>query len=146
MKVTLSAFDAQGRSTTKSFEGEATTVAQQITDMASLIPDFLAVSDLGTVKFSVSVETAETNAVGSAAANKDEGAVLRLALADGKQVSHRIPAPAKDINGVFNYITGGVVDTGHADIVAYIANFEALGAFTIQGQTVASVQSGYLED
>lgn len=145
MKVVLSAYDAQGRSTTKSFEGEATTVAQQVTDAGALIPDFLAVSDLGTVKFSISVETAEANVPGPAA-NKDEGAVLRLQLADGSIASHRIPAPAKDGSGLFNYIVGGVVDIANADIVAYVANFLAAGAFVIQGQVVTDILSGYLED
>lgn len=145
MKVTLSAYDAQGRTTTKSFEGEATTVAQQVTDVGALLPDFLAVSDLGTVKYSISVETAAANAEGPAS-NKDEGAVLRLQLADGSIASHRIPAPAKDGSGLFNYVVGGIVDIANADIVAYVANFEAAGAFTIQGQVVTAIQSGYLED
>lgn len=145
MKVTLSAFDAQGRTTTKSFEGKATTVAQQITDATALLADFVAVSDVGTVKYSISVETASAVASGPAA-NKDEGAVLRLQLADGSLASHRIPAPAKDGTGLFNYIVGGVVDIANADIVAYVANFEAAGTFLIQGQEVTAIQSGYLED
>lgn len=144
MNVVLSGFDAQGRPTTKSFEGEAATLAQQVTDMTALLADFVAVSDLGTTKYSASQETASVQAAG-VAGNKDEGAILRLSLADGSVASHRIPAPKKDAAGVFTYITGGVVDVTNAAIVAYVANFLAAGAFKIQGQEVTGVISGYLE-
>lgn len=144
MNVVLSAFDAQGRPTTKSFEGEATTLAQQAIDMTALLADFVLVSDLGTTKYSASEETASVNAVG-AAANKDEGVILRFQLADGSIGNHRIPAPAKDAAGVFNYVSGGVVDINHVDIVAYVANFLAAGPFLIQGQPVTALISGYLE-
>jgi hypothetical protein len=146
MLVNLSAVDAQGRNTTKTFQGEAVTVAQQAVDMAALLTDFYAVSDLGTSKYNIIAETAAAQAVGNPAANKDEAAVLRLQLANGVIASHRIPAPAKDAQGVFLYITGGVVDINNALITDYVANFLAAGAFTIQGQVVTAVLSGYLED
>lgn len=146
MDHVLSAIDAQGRGTTKRFSGLAATVAAGQTDMTALITDFLAVSDLGTSKYSTGVDTVAVNAVGSPAANKDEAVNIRLQMTDGSIENFRIPAPAKDANGVFEYVTGGVVDIANANIVAFFANFQATGQFRINGKVVQSILSGTLED
>lgn len=145
MNHVLSAVDAQGRATTKSFTGLAATVAAGQTDMTALLVDFALVSDLGTAKYSTSVDTVAVTAAG-AAANKDEAANVRLQMTDGSIENFRIPAPIKDANGVFVYITGGNVDVGHADITGFFANFLAAGQFRINGKVVQSILSGTLED
>lgn len=146
MEHVLSALDAQGRSTTKRFSGLAATVAAGQTDMADLITDLLAVSDLGTSKYSTAVDTVAVNAVGNAAANKDEAVNVRLQMTDGSIENFRIPAPAKNASGVFEYVSGGAVDIANANIVAFFANFLAGGQFRINGKVVQSILSGTLED
>lgn len=145
MNHVLSAVDAQGRSTTKSFVGTATTVAAGVTDMTALLADFAAVSDLGTSKYSTAVDTVAVTAAG-AAANKDEAVNIRLQMTDGSIENFRIPAPAKDAGGLFEYVSGGAVDVANADIVAFFANFLAGGVFRINGKIVQSILSGTLED
>jgi len=147
MLVSLLAFDGQGRPTTKEFNGEATTVAQQITDMTALLTDFTAASDLGWTGYNMLALQAAAQAVGGAYANKDEAARLILALSNGRQYNMRIPAPKKNAGtGVYEYITGGTVDITNAIITDLVANFEAAGAFQISpGVTVSSIVRGYLE-
>lgn len=144
MEHTLVGFDGQGRRTTKEFSNTDATIAAAQASMAALITDFILVSDIGTTKYSSSVDAAAVNAAG-AAANKDEAVNIRLLMTDGSYENFRIPAPAKDANGVFNYVTAGVVDVAHADIVAFFANYIG-GVFRVNGKQVSQVVSGTLED
>jgi hypothetical protein len=145
MNHTLIGVDAQGRRTTKEFSDTTATIADGQTAMNALITDFIAVSDIGTSKYTTGTELAAVHAVG-AAANKDEAVVMRLQMTDGTIENFRIPAPAKDGNGVFEYVSGGVVDIANANIVAFFDNFLAGGVFRVNGKTLSSIISGVLED
>jgi hypothetical protein len=148
-KVVISMVDGQGRKTSKEFDNTGTVAATIATDVTAFIADWIAISGLGTVAFNISFETQAVNASEGPTANKDEAARLQLLMTDGSQYNLRIPAPKKT-TGVFNYITGGVVDTSNADLLAMLAHFEAAGTMRLNDKTLSplpgSFLGGYLED
>lgn len=144
MEHVLTGQDVQGRRTTKEFENTETTIAAAQTLMAAVLADFIVISDLGTTKYSSCADAAFVTAAGPAS-NKDEAVNMRLQASDGSVVNFRIPAPAKDAAGVFNYVSGGVVDITNADIVAFFANYIG-GNMRVNGKTITAVLSGTLED
>jgi hypothetical protein len=147
--VIISCIDGQTRKTSKTFENTGTVAATIATDAAALIADFIAISGLGTSEFSVKFDTQAVNAPEGVTANKDEAVRLQLQMTDGTQYNLRIPAPKKTA-GVMNYVANGKVDKTDADLLAFLANFEAAGTWRLNGKTLAplpgSFIDGYLED
>lgn len=148
-KVTISMIDGQGRKTSKEFDNTGTVAATIATAVSAFLTDWVVISGLGTTEFTVAFETAAVNAVEGSTANKDEAARLQLVMTDGSNYNMRVPAPKKTA-GVFNYITGGVVNVADADLLAMLAHFEAAGTMRLNGKTLAplpgSFTAGYLED
>jgi len=148
-KVVISMIDGQGRKTSKEFDNTGTVAATIATAVSAFLADWIVISGLGTKEFTVAFETAAVNAVEGPTANKDEAARLQLLMTDGSQYNMRVPAPKKTA-GVFDYITGGVVDIANADLLAMLAHFEAAGTMRLNNKVLAALPgsfiSGYLED
>lgn len=146
MEVKVLAFDGQGRQTTKEFAGVATVLATQVTDMTALLTDFDAITGLGRTGYNMTAKQAAAIVGDGATSNKDEAFHLRYAMADGTVFNQRIPSPKKTA-GVFDFISGGVVDIANAAIVAFAANFLAGGAFRLKpGVAATGLIDGYLEE
>lgn len=144
MKATISLTDSQGRNPTTDRNTQSATLATAQTNLTSHIALLRAISDVGTTKHTIPSETAAVNAA-VAGSNVDEGVHLVFQMADGSVINHRVPAPSRTA-GVFNYISGGVVDIADADIVAYAADFMAGGTMYLKpGVLATSLLRGYLE-
>lgn len=147
--VNVSMVDGQGRPTTKSFENSGTVAATIATAVDAFLDDWVVISGLGLIDFGLRFETQKVVAPEGSTANKDEAARLQLLMTDGSIYNLRVPAPKKTA-GVFDYITGGVVDTSDAGLLAMLAHFEAAGTMRLNGKTLAplpgSFLGGYLED
>jgi hypothetical protein len=148
--IVASLTDVQGRVSRKEFHLDAsiTTVAAAQTAMDALVAAWPGVSDAGMSEAHVTFPLTLTPIAPVVDSNIDEGARISLAMTSGVgRENYRIPAPAKTA-GVFDYITGGVVDTTNAALVAYFDLFEAGGNFRIGVnalRAVANLVSGYLE-
>lgn len=138
--ITLEAVDYYGRVTTKRFGNDRSLVADALTDAGALVTAFLAVSLAGTVKHSITVETAAANAA-SSGANVDAGATIHCLLADGTGYAVKIPAPDPAILGA-----DGSVDLTNEAVIAYVALFKSGGHFTVSdGELIASMRYGELD-
>jgi len=144
MLITLSAFDGQGRNASKDYQDTSTTVAASITNMTALLTDLAAISGLGWSSYNLVSKNAAVNAVADAGVNKDEAMWLIFAMADGSQVAHRVPAPAKTA-GIFDFIVGGIVDITDANVVAYADNFITGNMRLKPGVAATALVRGYLE-
>lgn len=139
-EVGLEMVDDYGRITTRRFSNTDTLVADALTSVGSLITDFLAVSDLGTVKHDVAVRTVATNAA-TAGANKDVGGTLHCRLDNAKMYALKIPGvKASMVN------TDGSLKIDDEDIVAYVANFLTGGKFRVsEGNYITEILYGELD-
>ncbi len=139
-QISLETIDAYGRVSTKRFGNDRTLVADALTDAGTLVTKFLAVSDAGTVKHSITLETAAANAA-TAGANIDAGCTIHCTLADGTGYALKIPAPDPDILGA-----DGSVDLTDGAVIDYVALFESGGHFTVSdGEVIASMRYGELD-
>ena len=138
--ISLEAIDAYGRVTNKRFGNDRSLVADALTDAAALVTAFMGVSLAGTVKHSVTVETAAANAA-TAGANIDAGGTIHTTLADGTGYALKIPAidPAL-VNA------DGSIDLADEAVIAYVALFKSGGHFTVSdGELIASTRYGELD-
>lgn len=138
--VSFTLVDAYARTSTKRFEGEATTLAQAQTDATALLADLAAVTLMGAYRRTFSVAESISEAV-ETGANVDAGGTLHCRLDNGKQYALKIPAidPAL-VN------PDGSIDITAAAITDYVANFEAAGAYKVsEGNVITEILYGELD-
>ena len=138
--VSIEFVDDYGRSTTCRFSVTDALVADALTSVGALITDFLAVSDLGTVKHDIAVQTVASNAA-QTGANKDVGATLHCLLENAKMYPLHIPGiKASMLN------PDGSIDLTDGAITDYVANFLTGGKFRVsEGNYVTQVLYGELD-
>lgn len=138
--ISLEAIDAYGRVSTKRFGNDRALVADGLTDAAALLAAFMGVSLAGTVKHTVTVETAAANAP-TAGANIDAGATIHCLLADGTGYGLKFPAPDPAIINA-----DGSIDISDELVTTYVALFQDGGHFTVSdGEKIASIRYGELD-
>jgi hypothetical protein len=91
LKATIGLIDSLNTEVVKRIELEATTLIQALTDLAELITDLEAVTDLGVTNVTISEKTASFASAAAANSSVDAGATFRLRLADGSVASYKIP-------------------------------------------------------
>lgn len=151
-QITVSLVDGQDRATSKTLTLDAAIddPGDAQTALDSYLTDFAGVSDLGVVSAVLSIPLTVTPSAAENSSNFDEGVNMRILTTDGKKWSDRIPGPSKTA-GVFDYVSGGEVDTGDAGIIALYANYLVAGAFRfgdVAQQVMAAsggINSGTLE-
>jgi hypothetical protein len=138
LKATIGLIDSLGTEVVKRVECEATTLVQVLLDLADLVEDLEAVTDLGVTNISITEKTAAFASAAAEASSVDAGATFRLRLASGGVASHKIPGfPIAKVGG------NRAIDPEDSDVAAYFANYEAAGAFTLSdGETITEVLSG----
>ena len=140
-QATLQLDDDMNRTVSKELECEATVLATAITDVAALLTDLAAISDMGLIKVSYVEKDISGAYAETAGANADVGATFRLQLADGNVIAYKIPGFKQSIAD-----GNGKIDPLNADVAAYFANFLAAGAFTVgRGRVITSVLSGQMD-
>src|SRR3989304_6285145 len=90
-RATLEMDDSMNRTVSKSLECEATVLATAITDVAALLTDLEAISDLGVVKVSYSSKDTSGAFDENDPSNVDTGATFRLRTTLGEVVRYKIP-------------------------------------------------------
>jgi hypothetical protein len=139
--ATLSLDDDMNRVVSKEVECEATVLATAITDIAGLLIDLAAVSDLGLTKVNYSEKDLSGAYAETAGSNVDTGATFRLLLTDGNIIAYKIPGFKQSLAD-----GAGNIDPTGVEVAAYFDNFEAAGAFTVgRGRQVSSVLSGQMD-
>lgn len=139
-EVGLQMVDDYGRTTTRRYSVTDALMADALTSVGGLITNFLAVSDLGTMKHDIALRTVASNAA-TAGANKDVGGTLHCVLDNAKMYPLKIPG-IKDT--MLN--PDGSIDLADAAIIAYIANFLTGGKFRVsEGNYVTEVLYGELD-
>jgi len=138
--VSIQLIDDYGRTTTRRYENTQALAADAISDAASLITDFLAISDMGTVKHDVAISTVAANSPQSGA-NRDVGGTLHVRLDNGKLYPLRVAGiKASMLNA------DGSIKIDDEDVVAYVANFLTGGTFRVsEGNYVTDIVSGELD-
>ncbi|GAH91338.1 unnamed protein product [marine sediment metagenome] len=139
-EVGVQFLDDYGRTTTRRFQNTDALVADALTSVGSLVANFLAVSDLGTLKHDVAVRTVEANPA-QTGANKDVGGTLHCVLDNSKLYPLKIP-------GIRDTMLNpdGSIDLEDLAIVAYFENFMTAGKFRVsEGNYVVSVLYGELD-
>lgn len=132
--------DDYGRSLTKGFETDATTLANAKTYVEAGLTALHAISDAGWAKQDY-LDAQVTTQAATAGANRDVGATLRVALNNGKNYAMKIPMPAA---GIVN--PDGSIDIADADLLAYVALFETAGHLRVsEGNYVTAILSGSLD-
>jgi len=140
-RATLEMDDSMNRTVSKSLECEATVLATAITDVAALLTDLEAISDLGVVKVSYSSKDTSGAFDENDPSNVDTGATFRLRTTLGEVVSYKIPGFKQSLAD-----GNGQIDPAGAEVVAYFANFLAAGAFTLsKGDTIVAILSGAMD-
>lgn len=139
--ATIQLTDSLNRIVTKEVECEATVLATAQTDIAALITDLEAVTDLGVVRVTYTEKDDSEASAAAAGSSVDVGATFRLRLSDGEVLAYKIPGFDQS-----KAIAGGSIPVDDADVVAYFDNFEAAGAFTVgRARTVDAVLSGSMD-
>jgi hypothetical protein len=139
--ASLTLDDDMNRTVTKELECEAVVLATAITDVAALLTDLAAVSDLGLIKVSYADKDTSGAYAETAGANADAGATFRLQLADGNVIAYKVPGFKQSLAD-----GNGMIDPDGAEVAAYFANFLAAGAFTVgRGRVITSVLSGQMD-
>jgi hypothetical protein len=138
LKATIGLVDSLSTEVVKRVECEATTLVQVLLDLAELITDLEAVSDLGVTNVSITEKTAAFASAAAEGSSVDAGATFRLRLADGSVASHKIPGfPISKVGG------NRAIDPEDTDVAAYFDNYKAAGAFTLSdGEVITEVLSG----
>jgi len=132
--------DDFGRSLTKGFETDATTLVNAKTYVEAGLTALHAISDAGWQKQDYLDAQTTTQAPG-AGANRDTGATLRVTLDNGKNYALKIPMPAADIIN-----PDASIDIGNADVLAYVALFETAGHLRVsEGNFVTALLGGSLD-
>lgn len=151
--ITIDLIDGQDRETSHTVQlaNSIATIVDAQNALDAFLADWPALSGLGVTGASVSIPLTAAVTAAQSTSNKDEAARIKLKMVDGGSFNYRVPGPLKDVNGVFEYITGGVVDVSNAGITGWFANFLAAGAarITKYGQRVLAaggILSGYLEE
>lgn len=139
-QVGLEMIDDYGRITTRRFSETDALVADALTAVGALITDFLAVSDMGTVKHDIALQTVATNAP-TAGANRDVGGTLHCRLDNGKMYPLKIPSiKATMLN------PDGSIDIADGAITDYVANFLTGGKFRVsEGNYITEILYGELD-
>src|SRR3972149_5819640 len=136
-RATLEMDDSMNRTVSKSLECEATVLATAITDVAALLTDLEAISDLGVVKVSYSSKDTSGAFDENDPSNVDTGATFRLRTTLGEVVSYKIPGFKQSLAD-----GNGQIDPAGAEADAYFATFLAAGAFTLsKGLPFSSVNA-----
>jgi len=139
-QTTFTLVDDYSRQTSKSFENEATTLADAQTFSAALLADILAASQLGSLA-TVNSEKAITNNAAEAGANVDTGCTIRVRLDNGKVYPFKLPAPDPVLIN-----PDGTIDISNTLITDLMAHFQAAGHFTVsEGDVVVSILGGELD-
>jgi len=151
-QIVVGVIDGQDRESSLTLTLDVTqdTIAEAQTVLDAALVDLALVTGLGFTTATLSVPLTVTPTAPQGSSNIDEGARMKILTTDGKRWSFRIPGPIKDVDGVFEYITAGEVDTSHAGIVAFFANYLAAGALRFgdvaqQVMAVNGIQEGTLE-
>ena len=149
--------DGQGRSTSKTLHYSGLP-ANELADSQALLATLVGVSDIGVTKTiqtqqAIYVDAASIASAG-ALSNKDEGISLSVTLEGGVSETMKLPSPSRDVAGLFEYITNGIVDVANPAIIAYVSQFAvngfganiADGKFTLaNGLRVVTLDSGVLD-
>jgi hypothetical protein len=141
IQATVTLIDSFNTLTTKTYECEATTLAQAATDIGALITTLEAISDLGVVSVSYVEKDISEASAAAALSSVDTGATFRMRLNNGKVAAHKVPG--FDLAKVSSDRN---IDIADADVAAYFANFESAGDFTVnEGNTMSQLLSGKLD-
>jgi len=140
LDIAVQLLDAYGRTTTKTFGSDRTTIVDALTDLGTLVTAIEAVSDCAVVQHTV---TKKTVVAGSPAtgANVDAGITIHCTLADSTGYGLKIPAPDPDMIN-----TDGSVKITDEAILAYVALFQSGGHFTVSdGEVIDDIRFGELD-
>jgi len=139
--ATLTLDDDMNRTVSKEVECEATVLATAILDVASLLTDLAAVSDLGLTKVNYSDKDLSGAYAQIADANVDTGATFRLLLSDGNIIAYKIPGFKQSLAD-----GAGNIDPAGTEVAAYFDNFKSAGSFTVgRLRHVVTVLSGEMD-
>lgn len=132
--------DSYGRTTTRLFHSTETVLATELTTVATFMGTLQAVTDLGNQQESHQVVVVDVDAA-TALSNKDTGGTIHAVLDNGKGYALKIPGIKASMVNV-----DGSIKLDDAAIIAYIANFQSGGKFTVsEGNLIASVSYGELD-
>lgn len=138
--VSFTLVDDYARTSTKRFEGEATTLSQAQTDATALLADLAAVTLMGAFRRTFHVAEAVSEAV-ETGANVDAGGTLHCRLDNGKQYALKIPAIDPDLVN-----PDGSIDITAAAITDFVANFQDAGAYRVsEGNLITDILHGELD-
>lgn len=141
--LSLTLRDAYGRTTVKLLECETQLLlADYITLANNVIPELLAITDLGLVKADLIIKEMQTPTDPAAGANVDVGATFSgwLTGEQGKKASLKIPG----IKAALVDPDGSVPLTG--DVATYLANYEDGSWLELSdGETIDTWISGTLD-
>lgn len=140
ISINVTWLDDYGRTTTKRYESNRTTLADCLTDAALLIAAMGDISDAGVVKFEI-VDAVANAVAATSLANLDVGGTLHVILDNGKGYPLHIPMIKPTLVG-----SGGAIDVSDEDIVAFTDLFLTGGHFRMsEGNYLVSVKSGELD-
>jgi len=140
--VAVTLQDSFGRTTTKRYETDASTVTNAQTYTDALLLDLAAISDLGHNKAIFEVPLTITVPVAPVSgANIDVGATLHGVLTDGSGYGQRIPGIKYSLVDVNGHVSPDV-----QPLLNWAANFESGGHWLVSdGETLDHIQSGELD-
>src|SRR3989304_5649763 len=123
-RATLEMDDSMNRTVSKSLDCEASVLAPAITDVAALLTDLEAISDLGVVKVSYSSKDTSGAFDENDPSNVDTGATFRLRTPLGEVVSYEIPENI--VGGVLVKPSSGIPFSDYAVNLSAVAGANSL--------------------
>lgn len=140
-KAQVVLIDSMNREVTKTVETQTDVLSTAQSNVAALLSDLAALTDLGIVKVAYSLQDASGATAPAAGSNRDVGATFKLRTTDGGVVSYKIPG-----FDIAKADGSGNIDPNDVDVVAYFDNFKAGGPFTLgDGEKITDVLSGTMD-
>lgn len=140
LEIAVTLLDGYGRTTTRTYGSDRTTIADGLTDMGTFVSAIEAVSDCAVVGHSITKRTVVAGSP-AAGANLDAGMTIHCVLADGTGYGLKCPAPDSDMIN-----TDGTVKIADSAIEAWVALFQSGGHFTVSdGEVVSTIRFGELD-
>lgn len=128
--------DAYGRVRRQTLTTTATTIALALTEVASFVPLFDAISDGGLQSISINNQDESDAYVAAAGSNIDVNASLQVQGADGYKYDLNVPMIQAAL-----VIGGGAIDISDAGLVAFTNQFLAGGTWRMNNRTPTAITS-----
>lgn len=142
-EVTFNLLDEFNRRTTRRYGNTSPLIADVLTDVGVHATALDLVTEGGLESVNITQRSTATTFAATTPSNIDENASLQVLAGDTFKYDFNLPMPIAALR-----LDGGIIDTGNANLLAYIALFNAAGKWRINTRVptdIVSIIKGVLD-